>query len=138
MANQGAERFIKNLVAVSCRRFKPDVVQLELYRSKISKWYLTDEQWARAMSRLAAEYNDEGLPALSVVYGYLKGIQTDVDKGIGQFFLMFTLDGLRYAQRISDPSRAFAPDGAQDIHMVIPPEMQQQDEPAGQLMEVPS
>lgn len=148
MANQAAERFLKNLIAASCRRFKPDVIQVELYRSKLSKWYMSEDQWARAMSRFVAEYTDEGLPALPVVYAHLKAVQTDIDRTPGLTMLSFRMDGLSCVlaekdhdgklrpKRIDPANPPPLPHGATNGHVVIPPELKQPD-PTEELMEVP-
>lgn len=139
--NQSAERFVKQVVALCCRRFKPDAYQVELFKQKLSKWYLTDEEWARAMSKLSADYTDEGLPSLSLIYSILKDCRLDKTPS-GCAMLSFRMDGLFYILAEPDPNckpdvrnklkvkavdpsyPPAAPDGAEDVRLIIPPELQ--------------
>lgn len=139
--NQSSERFVKQVVALCCRRFKPDQYQVELFKQKLSKWYLTEDEWARAMSKLSADYTDEGLPALGVIYGILKDCRRDKQTG-GRAMLSFTLNGLPYVLAEFDPNckpdvrnplrpkpidpqcPPAAPEGAENVHVIIPPDQQ--------------
>lgn len=141
MANQSAERFIKQVVAASCRKFKPDPYTVEMYKQKLSKWYLTDDEWSRAMSKFIADYLEEGLPPLPMLYGILRDCRLDRTPS-GCAMIAFSMNGLRYVMAEPDPNckpdvrnklrpkridpsfPPTVPEGAEDVHLIIPPELQ--------------
>lgn len=126
MANAGATRFLKNLCAAYCRWSIADQTK-EFYLERLSRWSLKPEQWSRALSRIIAEITDDSLPALGDIYKYLKAAsaETGDEKGDHVAWLLFTLDGARYARRVPDPMHVpKLPIGATDPHLALPPSMQ--------------
>lgn len=135
MANAASERFIKNLIAVSCRRFKPDSGQVEFYKSKLAKWYLSESQWAAAMSRFAADWAEEGLPPISLIYNYLKNVTSQIDKKAGYPIMTVRINGVSHVlaeadmkgdlhpKRIDPGNLPTLPDYVTDPHLVLPDSM---------------
>jgi hypothetical protein len=68
------------------------------YLDHLSKWYLREDQWVAALSRLIADFKE--LPSLSDIYEYLKNQQAITAKGGGKFWLFSTIDGYRKCARI--------------------------------------
>lgn len=142
MANQSAERFVKQVVAFCCRRFKPDAYQVELYKQKLSRWYLTEDQWAAAMEKIERDYGDEGLPSLKYIYGFLVSVQDVRETDYQGTQQLFTRKGLRivmatkdrdgkgwHPMKINPANPPALPPGATDEHIVIPQDLQaRQDE----------
>jgi len=141
MANQSAERFVKQLVAFCCRRFKPDAYQVEAYKQKLSRWYLTEDEWARAMSKITADYSEEGLPPLPLIYTVLKSCQHEQIPS-DPAMLTFRKGGLFYVLAEPDPGARpdvinklkvkaidpqcppTAPEGCEDSRVILPPDKQ--------------
>ena len=115
------ERFIVNLSAAFSKRTTPETAQL--YYQKLSKWNLTDDQWARALSVLVADCSD--FPKLNQIYPVLaafnprRAVETK-----NAIFQTFELGGLRVARKIDNPAYPpMLPSGATDEHIVIPDDL---------------
>ncbi len=127
MANKAAESFLKRLVSSFCN-FKPMDDKIREYGEKLSKWWLRQEQWDRALEKMQADIQTEGLPALSVIYAYLKSVQDTTASGDGPHFLLFTLRGNRHAAGCADPrSPPKLPESSTDLHLAVSREAVEED-----------
>lgn len=63
-------RFLKGLIA-NYGRWRVTDETFDLYLEKLSGYRLSDDQWARALSRIVADHTDDNLPTLGVIYDYL-------------------------------------------------------------------
>lgn len=123
MPNAGSDRFCGSLFAAVGGRVAADTKLL--YKAKLAKWYLSDDQWARALSKIVYDLksDDRGnvsIPTLADIYGYLKAVQSQDRPVAGIHWLTFDVRGYRYAMRMRDPQNPpRPPSGASNIHMVI-------------------
>jgi hypothetical protein len=76
MANLAAAKFLKQLIG-AIARFPVSVDTKEIYLAKISKWYLRQDQWDKALDILiqGERRQDENIPSLSEIYTALKNAQ---------------------------------------------------------------
>lgn len=101
MANQAAIRFVKNLIAAFCQ-FKTTAETRDIYIEKLSKWYLSEDQWAKALSKIISESpNGNLLPQLGQIYPYLTAEHTEIQKiGENLGWMTFKLHDKPIAVRI--------------------------------------
>lgn len=115
--NQQAVRFVKNLTA-AYGKWRMGEETADLYLEKLEKWHLSPEEWSRATSRIIAEITDN-LPALGVIYGYLKAAQA-TNKSRPCHWVLFDLAGRRYAIPCPNPSNPpLPPDSATNLELVV-------------------
>jgi hypothetical protein len=132
MANAGSDRFCGSLFASVGGRVAADTKLL--YRAKLAKWYLSDDQWARALSRIVGDLKstDRGdviLPPLADIYTYLKAAQAEDRPAAGTHWLTFDVGVYRYAMRIKDPAHPPEPPRtATNVHLVIDEGLEEQRE----------
>lgn len=145
--NKAADRFCKGLFSAFGKWKTPDEVK-ETYTEKIGKWFLTDDQWARSLSRLVADFED--LPPLSKIFEYLKASRATGSEATDKICLTFRLEGRPYVLArdsgnrhpntgktmlavldVNPASPPRLPDGAEDVHLSIPPGRQAEYEPCG-------
>lgn len=93
------ERFVHNLRA-SIGKWKMADDTVALYVSKLSSWRLSEDQWARAVSRIISENTTGELPTLPAIYAYLKAVDDKPVRPTDLGWMKFTLNGLRHAVRI--------------------------------------
>lgn len=114
-----SERFTKNLFA-AFPASKSDEHTRALYRAKLARWSCSEDVWARALSRLVADY--QFLPTLAEVYAALKAAAAVARSGTrsGAWELWDDARGLRYARRVDlDHDHPAAPEGAAHYHLVV-------------------
>ncbi len=124
--NEAAEKFCKSLFAAMGGRVAADTKTL--YISRLSKWHLTREQWARALDATIAmirqtERGDVVLPPLADICDRLEREADDGSRHAAKgspHFLMFELRGRCTAIPMPDPSHPpMVPAGASNVRMAI-------------------
>lgn len=94
-----------------------------LYRDKLSRWSLSDDVWARALSRVVGDYQGPFPPPLADLYRVLKDAERSAQpRGSGAWEVWTAPDGngQRIARRIDlDRGTPAAPDGARDYGVLV-------------------
>jgi hypothetical protein len=139
MANIGAARFYKRLVGLKCNRWKPSEDTEREYVDRLSKWRLSQDEWAAALDLIAEDLMlGEGLPQLTEIYAYLKRSQVKRGPERGITWQTFDYGGIRYARKVSDPAHPpELPAGASNARLHIPEQQQYRAELVGEDELVP-
>ena len=103
MANAAAVRFVKQLCA-AFSRFPVTNETRELYAQKLSNWHLAQNEWDTALDTIIESHKDENIPALSEIYGNLKGITARRQSNSAGGLATFDLNSHAYGLRVINDS----------------------------------
>ena len=123
MGNVAADRFCTSLFASVGGRVNADTKLL--YRAKLGKKYLTDEQWARTLSLIthnqtSTDRGDVILPPLGDIEMYIRQVQAQDRPAAGLHWLTFWHNGYHRAMRVRDPANPPKPPwDATEVHLVV-------------------
>jgi hypothetical protein len=107
MANQAAIKFVQQLIA-AFHRFKTTDETKDLYTEKLSRWRMTQTRWDKALDEIIAKHEDDNLPSLNEIYGYLKRAeQSSTDSGSHLGWASFRLNDRDYSIRIQHNGTAW-------------------------------
>jgi hypothetical protein len=99
MANQAANRFVKQLIA-AFSRYPTSKETAELYAGKLSIWRLTQNEWDDALDKIIKEHQEENLPQLAEIYRFLRNQTAAAHSARDLGWLHFESGGLSYGVRV--------------------------------------
>jgi hypothetical protein len=100
--NQGALNFVKQLCAGFQRWKVSDETKL-LYADKLSKNFLTRDQWDQVLDRLLESNQSDSIPTMGEIIDAIKSVKREQIQAAGIAHMLFDLpDGNRYDVIVKD------------------------------------